>query len=649
MCGIAGAFGSVSRGDALELAQAMSCVLTHRGPDDAGDCALRTRDGVSAGAFAHRRLSILDLSASGHQPMIGAAGRYTIVFNGEIYNYRALRAELERDGARFASTSDTEVLLEGWARQGERFLPRLRGMFAFALWDRDEERGILARDRFGIKPLYVASGAKLTVFASEMRTLLSSGVVPALLDPRAIAAYLLYGAVPEPRTMVEGITCVPAGTVVELSWRGGTPTPSKPRPFGAPLVPAPGPAERDGGRAASLVRAALRDSVEHHLVSDVPVSFFLSGGIDSSAIVALASEVSDARLDTFTVTFGEREFSEAPPASAVARRFGTAHHEVPLAADDLLAMLPGALASMDQPSLDGLNTYVVSAAVRRAGHKVVLSGLGGDELFAGYPSFRRARLLAPMWRAARPARAALRVAGSMAGHALGTRVDKASLLLGGDDPARAAYLASRALFAGNGLRSLVGAARAAAAQQDALAPPPDGLSLLQRVSWYELTGYMRNTLLRDSDVFSMAHGLELRVPFVDVEVAAASVAVDDRLKVDGVVPKALLVRSVSDLLPREVWDRPKQGFQLPFARWLRGELRCEVAAVLEAPDRAQLVGLDSQAVRAAWRDFLTGRPGVNWSRVWAIFSLIRWAEHAGVGAAGPLNAAELSDREEAAD
>lgn len=616
MCGIAGALGVP---DAVAVTARMTRALAHRGPDDHGVDPI-TMDGRQVvGALGHRRLSIIDLSPAGHQPMWDRGRQRAIVFNGEIYNFRVLRDALSREGVAFRTESDTEVILEGYARHGSAFFERMRGMFAFVIWDAPRRRALLVRDQFGIKPLYTASvpGGGL-LFASELRALVASGLVQRELEPAAITSFLAWGAVAEPLTALRGVSSQAPGTVVQIGvseTRVGQATQSA---SSLPLSPEPAELERDARRAARLVRDALQASVAHHLVADVPIALFLSGGIDSSAVVALAAAATTRPVETFTVTFAERSHSEATVAEAVARRFGTVHREVPLSGDDFLNALPGAFSAMDQPSLDGLNTFVVSGAVRAAGFRVVLSGLGGDELFAGYPSFRRARALKRL-------RHTPRVLRQLAASALGasTRAGKMAALLTGGDPARAAYVASRALFAGRDPERLL-LAPVAAGREVASAPP--GLTVAQSVSWYEMTGYMRNTLLRDSDVFSMAHHLELRVPFVDREVCAASLAVDDSVKFARGVNKPLLVNAVADLLPREVWDRPKQGFELPVAHWLRGVLRSEVESLLLSPARLERVGLRSAAVAGVWEGFLSGRAGMSWSRPWALYSLVRWAE-----------------------
>jgi asparagine synthase (glutamine-hydrolysing) len=612
MCGIGGFFTHHSR---LRELRHMSDRFAHRGPDDEGVVELADARGEKTGCFAHRRLAIIDLSPAGHQPMQTRDGRFTLTYNGEIYNHEELREDLAKRGATFRGRSDSEVVLLGWAAYGPAFLPQLRGMFAFALWDRDEGRGWLVRDSFGIKPLYVTESRGEIGFASELRALLASGCVPRRLSPDGVAAYLSRGSVTEPLTIVDGIRMVLAGTAVPIHPSEGGFRLGVPVRYGGEAYGAPGtPLDKNPARAARSVRAALRDSVASHLVSDVPVGCFLSGGIDSSIVVALAAELGYPAT-TFTVTSGEQGFNEAAPAAAVANRFGTDHHEIPITRTDLLDALPAAFAAMDQPSLDGLNTFVVSRAVSDRGIKVALSGLGGDEFFAGYPSFRRAQGIAPLWRLPKGGRwVASRVAASWQT----TRGAKAALLLGEETPALAAYRASRALFGAARIGRMVGRTF-----DDFDIAPPSNLPLLQQVSWLEATGYMRNTLLRDSDVFSMSHGLELRVPFVDLRVAAAAAAVDDSLKLARGRAKPLLVSATEDLLPRDVWDRPKQGFTLPFAVFMRDALASAVEAGF-SDERLANVGLDAGEARRVWAGFRAGR--VAWSRPWALYTLVRWAE-----------------------
>ncbi|HET6229107.1 MAG TPA: asparagine synthase (glutamine-hydrolyzing) [Longimicrobiaceae bacterium] len=623
MCGISGVLGE---GGAAQAAQRMSRALRHRGPDGHAAEAVADAGGSPCGVLNHERLAIIDPSPAGRQPMHTPDGRYTIVYNGEVYNYAALRDSLAAEGVEFAGHSDTEVLLLGWARHGRAFLERLRGMYAFAVWDRDTATAVLVRDPFGIKPLYVAQAGGTVLFGSEMRALLATELVGRRLSQPALRSYLATGSVAEPESIVEGLEMLPAGTLAEVRVRGGRARLMPPSRFGEALPPPPERLLRDPAEAAGTVREALLDSVRHHLVSDVPVALFLSGGIDSSALVGLAAEACGRGLDTFTVAFTERAYDEALIARKVAERFGTAHHEMVLTAADLLGELPGAFAAMDQPSMDGVNTFAISRAVQQAGIKVVLSGVGGDELFCGYPSFSRARAVAQVGRL--PG-GALRGAARLARRLGGIRGEQVALLLReASTPARAAYWASRTLFGGAQIGALAGCGG-----DPPLPMPYESHPLLQRVTRYEVEQYMRNTLLRDSDVFSMAHGLELRVPFVDRAVAAAAVAVDDSLKLRRGLSKPLLLSAVRDLLPNEVWDRPKRGFTLPFARWMRGELRDEVESVLHSPGVERL-GLNPAAVRAVWNDFQQRRAGMNWSRPWALYTLVRWAGANGIEAAG---------------
>jgi len=571
--------------------------------------------------MAHRRLSILDLTPAGHQPMVSSNGRYVVTYNGEIYNFRALRAELERAGARFTSDGDTAVLLEGWVRFGPAFVHRLDGMFAFALWDEWNRSLYVARDAVGIKPLYYALVGRGLLVASELRGLLASGLVRAQIDARALAGYLTFGSVPEPETIIAGIRALPPGVVMRFDAGSGV----FKEVASVPMVQPDADQDpiSDRATAVELVRESLERSIDRHLVSDVPVAVFLSGGIDSSIIAALAAQRAGTTIDGFTVTFSEPRFDESRVAQRVARRHGIRHHLIPLGDEDLLAALPRAVAAMDQPTLDGINTYVVSEAVRAHGTKVVLSGLGGDELFAGYPSFRRARALARYARIPAPAR---RVAARVAASIGGVRGAKMALGLRNGLPGDAAYLASRTLFGSRQVSELCGA-RALATEG-----APRELSVLRQVSWRELTGYMRNTLLRDSDVFSMAHALELRVPFLDRDVISAAFQVEDALKLARGVTKPLLVDAARDLIPLAVWDRPKQGFVLPFASWMLGSLAAEVTTALGDADRIQSLGLNPHAVRAVWSGFIRGQAGVTWSRPWALFALLRWAAAHGIAA-----------------
>src|SRR5258706_11044058 len=386
MCGI---FGVVAKGSqaSQELLVRAQGSLAHRGPDDSGTAII---DGGPAECcqigFAHTRLSIIDLSPLGHQPMQDPSTGNWIVFNGEIYNFRDLRGELERAGAEFRSQSDTEVILAAYRVWGEDCLTRLRGMFAFGLWDAQKQRLLLVRDPMGIKPLYYYESGTNFLFASEVRTLLDSGFVPRKIDLTGVLSYLTFGSVYEPWTIVEGVQAVPPGHVLRLE-RGAVSL----REYWSPLGCAIGNTGQDApsrnGTSTARRPSSLREAAVSHLVSDVPVGVFLSGGIDSSSLVAVMSN-NGVRASTFSLVFDEEEFNEAPYSREVARRFGSEHLEIPVSEQDTLTLLPEALRAMDQPTIDGINTYLVSAKTRSAVVKVALTGLGADEMFAGYSSFR---------------------------------------------------------------------------------------------------------------------------------------------------------------------------------------------------------------------------------------------------------------------
>jgi asparagine synthase (glutamine-hydrolysing) len=382
MCGIAGLFKAHNNGfDLAALAARVLPHLDHRGPDDRG-LMLVSEDRC---AFVHTRLSILDLSPAGHQPMATPDGRYSITFNGEIYNFRELRQQLLDQGETFASQTDTEIILKLYARHGADCLTQLRGMFALAIWDDARQELFVARDRLGIKPVYYYAADQRFLFASEVRALLATGLVPRRLDVAALSEYLAYQAVPAPRTLIEGVRLLPPGCWIKVDAEGRlTQTRYWDALTSAETVDPGQSYETSKRRVAEL----LHESVALHLVSDVPVGAFLSGGIDSSALVALM-RAAGQQPHTFAVVFNEQAFDEAQYARVVATAVRAEHTEIRLGERDLLDELPASLLAMDQPTGDGINSFVVSRAVREAGVKVALSGLGGDEFFGGYPSFAR--------------------------------------------------------------------------------------------------------------------------------------------------------------------------------------------------------------------------------------------------------------------
>lgn len=585
MCGIAGVVRRDGSPELLGLVEQMRLALHHRGPDDSGTWLA---SGENA-AFAHTRLSVLDPTAAGHQPMSLPGGRYTITYNGEIYNFAALRQRLANDGVEFHSHSDTEVILRMYEAYGPACVAQLRGMFALAIWDNYEETCFLVRDRFGVKPLYFQHDNGALTFASELRAL--AVAVRRRLDRQAVFQYFLSGSVPEPLTLIDGLRALEAGHY--LLWRDGQVEIRQYWRVEFPRVEvAPDP--------AAATRRALIDSVQHHFVSDVPVGVLLSGGVDSTAILALARVSQPGELHTFTLTFPGTPMDEGPEARRTAALFGTTHHECAVDAHTARQILGDFLEAADQPSIDGFNTFAACRLAKEHGAKVILSGLGGDELFGGYPSFRAVPRLLKWGRLARRGGPLSSGALWLAGMVGGPRWRRLQDLI--DQPAdlESAYGVFRGIFSRSEARELVrhysGGSFAPGVQPQHLGTAP---TLLDEVSRLELTRYTRNQLLRDADVMSMASGVELRVPFLDSEVfdTVAQVPADQRLA-EG---KVLLLRAVPEI-PAWVACQTKRGFLFPFQHWLDGEW----AGYMGAPAHQKVVPMDT------------------WFKQWSVMAFENW-------------------------
>jgi asparagine synthase (glutamine-hydrolysing) len=635
MCGIC---GIVARNALIAegLLERATQSLAHRGPDDSGNILLRgSAPGPVEIGLGSRRLAILDLSAAAHQPMHDAETGNWIVYNGEIYNFLDVRKELEQTGTQFVSHSDTEVLLKAYARWGEQCLARFRGMFAFAIWDGRRHCLFIARDPMGIKPLYYAQSGSYFIFASEVRTLLGTGLVPRRIDRAGLTNYLAFGSAYDPRTLVEGVYALPPGHT--LTWGDGNLRVSSYWDLvddGATREQAPPPiAFENESLAVAQLRPLLEESVRMQLVSDVPVGVFLSGGIDSSALVSILSR-GGVTPSTFSIVFREADFSEAEYSRVIARAFRTDHHEITVSQEDARAAIPEALRAMDLPTMDGINTYLVSREARAAGVKVVLSGLGGDEVFAGYSSFRtvpRMERFARFWK-----NVPLQVRSSFVSvfAALSAENDqnrKLASLARDNGRVLHPYFLTRMLFTPS-QRDLLCLSCDADTGESAAASQCDRLqrSLLldpvNRVSYLESRCYLLNTLLRDADFMSMSQGLEVRVPLIDHRLAKMVLSLPGAWKLNG-TPKKLLVEALGGSLPEEVVRRPKRGFTLPFEHWMRQELRSEIEPVLAAKHigAGPLSGhLDGNQVQQIWKDFIRGT--VSWTRPWALYVLQRWCE-----------------------
>ncbi|MEO7190496.1 MAG: asparagine synthase (glutamine-hydrolyzing) [Vicinamibacterales bacterium] len=643
MCGIAGALfpSSMASGrDILAVVQRMTTALVHRGPDGRGVKQVagldRAQDRCQV-ALGHTRLAIIDLSERGAQPMSSADGSIWITFNGEIYNYREVRADLERRGAAFHSDSDTEVILRGYEVWGEEVVSRLDGMFAFALWDRRQQCLRLVRDRLGIKPLYVSHHAGV-LFASEVRALLASGVVPRRLDGAAVDQYLRYQTVPSPRTLVAGVEMLPPGAIVRLDASGRATRRTYWDLFGTAAVAA---RQQSRTEARKSVGDLLLRSARSHMVSDVPVGLFLSGGIDSSALVSLVRRTG-VTPRTFTVAFPGTVYDEAPFARAVAESFETEHTEVVLSEAQAQEHIVSAMATVDHPSGDGVNASVVSGAVRAAGIKVALSGLGGDEFFGGYPSFRRLSQLAGYRRAWRHTPRVLRRAASRTMRALGpdtVATSKAAALLESDGTLAQAYPVLRELFSRERRAALLSPEAWAAATR--VEDPYEALlesamageaaaGTMSRVSYAEARTYMHDVLLRDTDQMSMRHGLEVRVPLLDHRLVEHLMGLPDAAKDFGAIPKGLLIDSLGEPLPAVCTNRPKRGFVLPFDLWMRTALGPFCAHHLGPDGLGGRSFMRRDAVSNLWSGFLQGSGTTTWARPWALVALSAWLESTGV-------------------
>lgn len=633
MCGIAGAIGWIDD-SIVNAVHDMSAAQAHRGPDDCG--RWQSSDHGAGACFGFRRLAILDLSPGGHQPMIDDARGNVIIFNGEIYNFHELRRELQNLGERFHSTGDTEVLLKGYGRWGSDVVRRVRGMFALAIWDAQRRAVFIARDRVGIKPLYFTriarNGRDVLLLASELRALMATGLCERRINAAALSTYIWNGFVFGPETIIDGVHMLPAGHYAMID-----PDRAAVQPQRYWELPRAAP-QADG---YERLEDALTTAAGQHLLSDAPLGVFLSGGVDSSAITAMAARNGGGNIRTFNVSFDESEFDESRYARRVAEELGTQHTEIRLTQQQFRDHLPEALASIDQPTFDAINTYFVSRAAREAGMTVALAGTGGDELFGGYKSFRdnpRAarfcRALAVLPRSVRSA-AARACLGLLHRHddemPSQTRWGKLADLLDTGGRAYEVHQISYSLFTREFMNQLLrdgvhpevvaGLPRSRAEEFASIA---NGHLDLHAMSMLELTCYVGERLLRDTDCTSMAVSLEVRVPLLDHEVIEAAAGLDWRRRFLPLGSKPPLRAIALRGLDQTIFNRPKSGFVLPIERWCRSQLQDELNAVFSDRGALEAIGVNPQAALRVWRAFERGSPGVYWSRVWSLFVLAKW-------------------------
>jgi asparagine synthase (glutamine-hydrolysing) len=638
MCGIAGIIGRLDENNRAAL-QRMNDAMVHRGPD-AGGTWVSTPDARGWGALlAHRRLSILDLSSAGAQPMVDPVTGHVVVFNGEIYNFGELRQRLLSEGQKFESSGDTIVMLRSLALHGPRAVSWLRGMFAFACWDPKQRQLLLARDPLGIKPLYLArssdsNGGWSVAFASELRALLASGLIGTPhLDPQALASYVWNGFVAGPSTAVKGVELLSPGRLIEFDATGKEVSQEE---FWRIPERSPDVSTSEDGLAA-----VLEEGLRLHLASDVPLAVFLSGGVDSAVMANLAQRANQSQIHTFTLAFEEQEFNEGPVARRIAAAIGTEHHEVVLTEGRFVENLKAALDSLDQPTFDGLNAYYMSQAVRSAGFTVALSGTGGDELFGGYSSYRNLPVLQHLSRRAAWVPRDLQVAAASlatwplrrSGGAVPpqTRWAKLPEMVRHGDDLLTLYQMAYALFLPGFQRELL-ARDFAEALADGLPPAMSsritaetrGRAPLPAISVMELRLFLGERLLRDNDVASMASSLEQRVPLVDQVLFESVDRLPEQARYQPLGRKAMLRRIGLRGLDPALFERPKSGFVLPFDRWIRRGLKDAMDQTLRDPQLVAPAGLEPLAVERLWRAFLDGAPGMYWSRVWSIYVFVRW-------------------------
>jgi len=613
MCGIAGILYFDNRPVEKQLIQRMTNEMAHRGPDAEGFFMDREL------AFGHRRLSIIDLSEDANQPFVDESGRYTIIFNGEIYNYAQIKPSLS--DYPFRTHGDTEVILAGYIKWGAKCLTYLRGMYTFAIWDKQDRVLFIARDRLGVKPLYYYKDENQFVFASEIRAIITAEGIQRKLDHTAMAEYFRYQSVGFPFSPIQNISQMEAGTWMHVK-KGKIQShkywdPAK-KNFDFEFVH-----KKD---VEQKVRELMLQSVKRRLVSDVPVGAFLSGGIDSSAIVGLMVEAGDVSPNTFNISFDESEFDESKYANIIAKKFNTRHIQISLKPNVMLEEMTNALDAMDSPSGDGINTYVVSKAIHEKGIRVALSGLGGDELFAGYPIFSNyIRLQQKSWIWNTPL-----IGRNLVGHFIGKgeKKDRVRQLMNlPSQRIENSYPVLRQIVSPATLQKLTNlnwhSSQTLIQQLSAKKEDLARLPYYSQVTAAEYLGYTQQTLLKDTDQMSMANSLEIREPFFDQDLVEFVMSVPDHFKVP-VYPKSLLVESLKPLLPDEIVHRKKQGFLFPWDQWIKKELRsfCEE----QIKRMAQRDFIHGDCLLHTWGQFLNGDKNIRWTEIWLFVVLNYWME-----------------------
>ena len=608
MCGIAG-IGGIRFEDHVHPIHEMAVSLNHRGPDANGVLI----DGEFA--LGHTRLSIIDLSVESNQPLWDVNNRYAIVFNGELYNYQEIKAQLNYP---FKTRSDTEVILAAFIAWQSKCLEKFNGMFSFVIYDRINSSFFMARDRMGIKPLYYYLNDGKMVFASELRTIFKSQLVDIKLDQSALTEYLTYQSVQAPSTLIKGVRQLMPGHFGFFDLEGFTV--HQYWQFDSKQI------ENSSITAINQnVKELFFHSVQRRMISDVPIGAFLSGGVDSSAIVAAMSRFSDRPVSTFSVVFEESVYDESKYSDFIAKKFKTHHNQVRLSPRTLLDELPDALDAMDNPTGDGINTYVVSKAARESGLTVALSGLGGDELFGGYPVFEQIPKLisSPIWKLNKRLRSTLAPGLSLFFDAH-RRIRFKEMISSNGPVLNEIYPAFRKIFTHEQLLKL-GMTNMSCDDVTTFSKEHNRIKsngmLWSGISIAELTKYTQPVLLKDADQMSMAGSLEVRVPFLDHVLVEYVLNLPDEVKM-GSTPKNLLINALENDIPKFIYNRPKKGFAFPWDGWIRCELDQFCQSQLQ--HLTSLGIFEAQQIFDIWEDFIRGRPKVHWTQVWLLVVLGYW-------------------------
>ncbi len=596
----------------------MNKISGHRGPDFSD---IYVDKDVALG---HNRLSIIDLDKKANQPFLSQDKQVVLVYNGEIYNFQEVKSQLT--GYSFITNSDTEVILAAYLKWGLDFVEQLNGMFAFAIWDKRKRCFILGRDRLGIKPLYYTEKKGAIFFASELRSLLATNVIDKKIDENSLIDYINYATVHAPNTIIKDVKVLLPGHLMTVDedefdifsyWDVRNSVKNI-------------EVSNSLDQVHFKIKELFQDSVQSRLISDVPYGAFLSGGIDSSLVVAAASKATIGKINTFSVVFDEKEFNEGKYAQLVAKKYNTDHHEINLRASDFLKDLPDALSAMDHPSGDGPNSYVVSKAAKGCGVTVALSGLGGDELFAGYDIFKRSyQLLDKKWMFSFPPGVRLFIGSvlkklkpSISSEKIAEVITQKYLELPYYYHINRKYYADvivKKLIMNNSLPI----SRPFQFAKDHIDHGSIGFDMpfLSKISYLEMNTYMQNVLLRDIDQMSMAHSLEVRVPFLDHRLVEFVLGVNDKMKFPS-TNKKLLIDSLIGWLPDELVNRSKMGFVLPWDQWMRTELKGFNLEQLTYLKETNL--LSQKEIDNLWVRYLKNDPRIPWSRIWSLVVLGHW-------------------------